>query len=105
MELELRPDGLAFRWRCGQPASATTTSRCPAESVYECIGGKVFWDGAQWRVDIPQIHVGNVPEQGEIVDETSGGILIRYINPTYSAGHFQRLAEITSSGSASQCKE
>lgn len=32
--------------------------------------------------------LGGVPEQGEIVREPDDGILVRYIYPTYSAGHF-----------------
>jgi hypothetical protein len=105
MQLELRPDGLAFRWRCGVPTSAVAPTRCPDALVYECFVGKVFWDGLQWRVDLPQIRVGGVPEQGEIVDYSAdSALLVRYINPTYSAGHFQRIGEISSSGLASQCK-
>lgn len=96
LELSLRADGTAVRYRCARSeapsASTPYPAPCPAASSYECLAGKVFWDGWRWRVDIPAIRVGNVPEQGEIVTETAGGILIRYIYPTYSGGHFLRFS-------------
>jgi len=98
LELSLRPDGTAVRYRCARsdarpdPAAPPYPAPCPAASTYECLVGKVFWDGGHWRVDIPAIRVGNVPEQGEIVPETGGGVLVRYIYPTYSIGHFQRFS-------------
>jgi hypothetical protein len=85
MQLELRPDGTAWRSRCADSNEA----RCPSELTYDCLAGTVAWDGTRWHVDIPGIHVG-VPEQGDIVNEPDG-ILVRYIYPTYSGGHFRHV--------------
>lgn len=91
MQLELRSDGTAWRARC----TDTQQDRCPSQFTYDCIGGTVAWDGAEWRVDLPGIRVGGVPEQGQIANEPGGGILVRYIYPTYSAGHFVKVDDGT----------
>lgn len=87
MQLELRADGTAYRARC----TDAQQERCPGAFTYDCLAGTVAWDGSEWRVDIPDIRVGGVPEQGQIVSEPGGGILVRYIYPTYSGGHFIRV--------------
>jgi hypothetical protein len=87
MQLELRADGTAWRSQC----TDSKQESCPYAFTYDCLAGTVAWDGAHWRVDIPGIRVGGVPEQGEIVKEPDDGILVRYIYPTYSAGHFRHV--------------
>ncbi|MDB4995550.1 MAG: hypothetical protein JWM74_2982 [Myxococcaceae bacterium] len=96
IEVEFLEDGTVYRGTCAVGPYAPDAGKktaCTASSVMDCLRGTGHPQGDQWHVDIPQIFVGNVPEQGEVIRETGGTILIRYINPTFSGGHFVRVAD------------
>lgn len=95
--LELRADGKAIARRCTKPyyEPALVSIRCADSAAYDCVYGTVAWDGASWRVDLPDLHASTQLSRGEIVPDESAtdDITIRYILPQYSAGHFKRLLE------------
>jgi hypothetical protein len=92
IELELTSSGAAYLSRCARAPGEVVTSPCPPAASLDCSPGTVEPEGARWRVDIPAIRVGNVPEQGETLLMTDGTLLVRYIHPTFSAGYFRRIA-------------
>lgn len=93
MQVELRPDGTAFAWVCaGAPDDGSFAEACLAIARMQCWIGTVAWSGQRWRVDFPVAHVGGVPQQGDIIPDGKGNILISYINPTYSGALFSKVA-------------
>jgi hypothetical protein len=91
--MELRSDGKAIGRRCTKPyyEPGTVSMRCSDSMSYDCIYGEVRYDGAAWRVEFPDIRVPSHAEQGEIAPEGSDGIVVRYVLPSYAAGHFERI--------------
>jgi hypothetical protein len=94
--LELRPDGKAIARRCTKPyyEPGLVSVRCADSQAYDCVYGTVAWDGAVWRVDLPDLRASTKESRGEIIlSDTTDGITVRYILPQYSAGRFARLTD------------
>lgn len=93
--MELRADGKAVARRCtkSQYEPGLVTMRCADSQSYDCVYGSVKQEGATWRVEFPDLRAPSFSEQGEIVSEGSNGIIVRYVLPQYSAGHFVRVED------------
>lgn len=92
--LELRSDGIAIARRCTRPyyESELGAFRCADANAYECLYGTVVKERESWRVDVPDLRSPTKGDRGQIVADEEG-IVVRYILPKYSAGHFVRVTE------------
>jgi hypothetical protein len=101
MQIEIRPDGTAYRWTCvGAPSDGSLTQPCAAVARAQCLTGTEGWDGARWRVDFPAIDTAGLSDQGNITPDGSGDILITYIDPSYSGALFRKVGTFTVEGPA-----
>ncbi|MBX3209124.1 MAG: hypothetical protein KF764_29090 [Labilithrix sp.] len=93
--LELRASGDAVALRCTRPYYEAEVGefRCADTTSYDCLYGTVKKAGDTWRVDIPELRAPRNGSRGVIVAEEDDTIVVRYILPKYSAGHFVRLAD------------
>lgn len=100
LQVELRPDGTAYRWMCaGAPADGSVTEPCPISSRIPCGAGTVAFTGTGWMLEFPGFSNSTFPNQGSITPDGKGQILIPYINPTYSGALFRRVSA-SSTGAA-----
>ncbi|MBX3264185.1 MAG: hypothetical protein KIS78_19995 [Labilithrix sp.] len=92
--LELRPSGDAVALRCARPyyEAEIGTFRCADPTSYDCLYGTLEKTGDTWRVDVPDLRMPASGLRGEILAGEDDNIVIRYILPKYSAGHFVRLS-------------
>jgi hypothetical protein len=93
--MELRGDGKAVARRCTklQYEPGLVTMRCADSQSYDCVYGSVKQEGNTWRVEFPDLRAPSFAEQGEIVPEGANEIIVRYVLPQYSAGHFIRVED------------
>ena len=98
LQLEVRPDGTAYRWVCsGAPDDGSLSAPCAPSARSACERTTVAWDGARWRLAMaPQLTL----DQGAFVPDGEGRVLIPYINPSYSGALFARVGEPDASGAA-----
>ncbi len=93
--LELRPDGRAIVRRCTKlhEEPSLVAVRCEDSLAYDCVYGTVAWDGAHWKVDVPDLHASPKTSRGEVAfDDADANVMnVRYILPRYAAGRFVRL--------------
>lgn len=92
--LELRPNGDAVALRCTRPyyEAEIGSFRCADPTSYDCLYGTLEKTGDTWRVDVPDLRMPARGVRGEILASEDDNIVVRYILPKYSAGHFVRLA-------------
>jgi hypothetical protein len=96
LQVELRADGTAYQWLCsGAPNDGSVTAPCAVESRTQFRSTTTVWDGSRWRLRIAAPMVS--PDQGTLVPDGSGNILIPYVNPTYSGALFRRVADAAGS--------
>ena len=94
MQVDLRPDGTAYRWTCtGAPDDGSVTSPCDPPVRGDCYVGTVAWTGSKWNVALPKNQFGGLDNQGDISAGENGTILISYINPSASGALFRRVGE------------
>jgi hypothetical protein len=100
--MELRGDGKAVARRCTklQYEPGLVTVRCADSQSYECVYGSVKQEGDTWRVEFPDLRAPSFADQGEIVPSGENEIVVRYVLPSYSAGHFVRIEDADTSSCA-----
>src|SRR5688572_21302690 len=104
--LELRPDGTAIARMCTKPyyEPGLVSLRCADSAAYDCVYGTIAVENGVYRVDLPDLRASTKEARGEIVadEKADANIVVRYILPQYSAGHFTRVTAGDSPTSA--CK-
>jgi hypothetical protein len=85
LELEVRPNGTAYRYFCTEE-----TTPCPAPARYGCSGGKIVWESSRFRIHIDAIANASIPEQGIVTQSQPTKIRVAYIYPSWSGGRFER---------------
>ncbi len=97
--MELRADGQAVARRCTklQYEPGLVTMRCADSQSYDCVYGSVKQEGNTWRVEFPDLRAPSFADQGEIVPSSENEIVVRYVLPQYSAGHFVRVEDADTS--------
>lgn len=100
--LDLRSDGVAMARRCTRPSYDADRGAfvCAGPDANACLYGNVLKDSGRWIVDIPDLHLPVVPGRGEILLAARDEIVVRYVLPKYSAGHFVR---VPGAGDATGC--
>jgi hypothetical protein len=95
LQVELRADGTAYKWLCaGAPSDGSFTDVCAAPSRSECMVGSFAWSGTRWEFEFPELEDEyTIDEMGRITPGVEGGLLLSYINPTYSGALFTRIAD------------
>lgn len=93
--LELRPDGKAIARMCTKPyyEPGLVSLRCADSAAYDCVYGTIAIENGVYKVDLPDLRASTKEARGEIVADDGGStnIVVRYILPQYSAGHFTRV--------------
>ena len=96
--LELRPDGKAIARMCTKPyyEPGLVSLRCADSAAYDCVYGSITVENGVYKVDLPDLRASAKEARGEIVADDGAGtassnIVVRYILPQYSAGHFTRV--------------
>ena len=96
LQLDVRPGGSVIVRRCGKQyyEPGTVSMRCGDEASYDCYYGTVSREGADWRIDLPDLPTSSSREERTIETVVAGEqIKIRYIMPKSEAGVFQRTAD------------
>jgi hypothetical protein len=83
IEIDLHPDGTAFRWGCSAAPSGSGLP-CPGALRQGCAAGTIQLEGLVWRVQLAD-------EGGDVEDEPSGDIRV-------GAAHYRRVAAATTFG-------
>lgn len=94
LQVELRPDGSAYRWICaGAPDDGSFDQVCASVARMECMIGSIGWNGAAWSFEFPTLEATFIVEEmGGITPDGQGRLLLSYINPTYSGALFRKIA-------------
>jgi len=88
VEIDLHPDGTAFRWSCSAAPSGSGLP-CPGALRQGCAAGSVRLDGVVWHIELAA--GSQVASSGDVDDEPSGDIRV-------GAAHYRRVAAATSLG-------
>lgn len=97
VQVEVRSNGTAYRWVCdGAAIPDGMTAPCEPSARVECLATSLDWTGSHWRMAIA--HPAVYAHQGELQVTSDGDLLIPYVNPTYSAALFERVADEDPSG-------
>ncbi|NUP06010.1 MAG: hypothetical protein HOW73_08125 [Polyangiaceae bacterium] len=94
LQVEFREDGTAYSWVCaGAPNDGSFDAVCDDVARAACLVGTIRWDGEAWRFAFPELENLEIPDLGDITPDGEGGLLLSYINPSYSGALFERTAE------------
>lgn len=112
LQLDVRVDGTVIARRCGKQyyEQNTLVVRCGDEASYDCYYGTVTRDGAEWRIDLPDLPTASSREERTIAPVEPGETMkVHNIMPRSEAGLFRRTADemrtVTSSSFAvGNCK-
>jgi hypothetical protein len=80
VEIDLHPDGIAYRWTCRpdplDPTTAVTGNGlpCPVARRENCVAGTMALTGSAWTITLTTYDGRAILGQGDVVEDPSGDI-------------------------------
>lgn len=84
VELDLHPDGTAYRWVCDTAPTGSGIA-CPPNHRTQCLIGSVQLEGIVWRL---RFDDGG----GDIEEESSGDLRVNGAGPLLGGAHYRRVS-------------
>jgi hypothetical protein len=93
LQIDALPGGQATARRCLMPhyEPGSRHLRCADASAYDCLEGKLEWDGAHWRFAFASLTTQGFPAQGVIARVDDGDLIVRNPIGTQANGRFMRV--------------
>jgi hypothetical protein len=91
--IDAEPGGAATARKCLMPhyESGSRHLRCADANAYDCLEGKLSWDGANWRFSFPGLTTQGFPSQGVIASVDDGDLIVKNPIGTQANGRFTRV--------------
>jgi hypothetical protein len=87
------PGGAATARKCLMPhyEPGSRHLRCADANAYDCLEGKLEWDGAHWRFAFPSLVTQGFPAQGVVTSIDDGDLIVKNAIGTHANGRFARV--------------